>query len=90
MVEPHIKPGRKLSKFQSFMLTLMRLRSGATLRDLGYRFGKYEKTASKVFHHVLNVLAQKLEPFVYWLTREEIKENMKTLSRSRRSLNHLL
>jgi hypothetical protein len=81
MVEPYIKPGRKLSKFQCLILTLMRLRSGATLRDLGYRFGIYEKTAGKVFHHVLNVLAQKLEPFVYWPTREEIKENMPTCFR---------
>jgi hypothetical protein len=74
-VEPHMKSGTKLSKFQCLILTLLRLRTGSTARDSGYRFDVNDKTAGKIFYQVLNMLSQKLMSFVYWPTREELAES---------------
>jgi hypothetical protein len=73
-VEESIKPGKKLSKFQSFILFLMKLRSGATDRDMGYRFGISNVTAARIFHHILGVLYEMLDSLVYWPSREELQK----------------
>lgn len=46
----------KLTKFQMFVLTLMKLRLNLTFTDLGYRFQVDEKTASRYFHRGVFIL----------------------------------
>ena len=43
------KGAAKLSEFESFILTLMKLRLNASHYDLGFRFGVSESTVSRVF-----------------------------------------
>jgi hypothetical protein len=52
-VEGLIRKGKVVSKFQSLILTLMKLRLGATDRDMGYRFAISNVSAGRIFHHTL-------------------------------------
>jgi hypothetical protein len=67
---------RKLSKWQRYILTLIRLRTGCTARDLGYRFDVSDTNAGEIFHSTLNLLYYKLESAVFWPSRSQIIENM--------------
>jgi DDE superfamily endonuclease/Helix-turn-helix of DDE superfamily endonuclease len=62
----------RLSVWQTFVSTLMRLRTGCTARDLAYRFDISEATAGRAFHVTVNVLYQKLQPLVAWPDRQKI------------------
>jgi hypothetical protein len=76
-IEPEMPTkGHKLSNFQALILTLLRLRTGCTARDLGYRFDISDKTASRVFHHTLNLLYYKMKSLVFWPSREKIIKTM--------------
>ncbi|KAM9354261.1 uncharacterized protein KZ484_012436 [Pholidichthys leucotaenia] len=46
-IERHICDVKGVSKFQQFLLTLMRLRLNLTFQDLAYRFGIHASTASR-------------------------------------------
>jgi len=74
-VEPFIKHNYKyvLSKFQQFILTLMRLRLNVEFVFLGYIFGVSQRTASKVFHGVIDV---RYQPLVLWPERKHLQESM--------------
>ncbi|CAB4021047.1 Hypothetical predicted protein [Paramuricea clavata] len=56
-----IKPGlvvrNSLTKFQQFLLTLMRLRLNLSVQDLAYRFGVHASTVSR--HELSDLLADK-------------------------------
>lgn len=51
LCSPHIFSGcsNRLSKFQEFILVLMRLRLNIPFQDLAYRFGISRSTVSRVF-----------------------------------------
>jgi hypothetical protein len=55
----------KLSSFQAFMWTLVRLRTGFTVRDLGYRVDISDRTAGGIFHPTLNLLYHKMKSLVF-------------------------
>ena len=65
-----------LSKFQQFLLTMMRLRLNLPLCDLGYRFGVSTSTASRVFTAWLDVTYIRLSPLIKWPSREELWKTM--------------
>ena len=48
-------PTSKLSKFQAFILTLMKLRLNVSNYDLGFRFGISTTTVSRVWMEAMDV-----------------------------------
>ena len=65
-----------LSKFEQFVLTLMRLRLNLPLSDLGYRFGVSTSTAFRVFNTWLDVMFVRLSPLIRWPSRKELWKTM--------------
>ena len=65
-----------LSKFEQFVLTMMRLRLNLPLGDLGYRFGVSTSTAFRVFYTWLDVMFVRLSPLIRWPSREELWKTM--------------
>ena len=65
-----------LSKFEQFVLTMMRLRLNLPLSDLGYRFGVSTSTAFRVFNTWLDVMFVRLSPLIRWPSREELWKTM--------------
>ena len=65
-----------LSKFQQFLLTMMRLRLNLSLCDLGYRFGVSTSTALRVFTAWPDVTYIRLSPLIRWPSREELWKTM--------------
>ena len=61
-----------LSKFQQFIMTLMRLRLNLTLTDLGYRYHVHESTVSRVFTLWINLMHTRLSPLIRWPEREQL------------------
>ena len=54
------------SKFQQFLIVLMRLRLNLGVQDLGYRFGIHASTVSRYFRKWLDVLYVRLSGFITW------------------------
>ena len=61
-----------LSKFQQFIMTLMRLRLNLTLTDLGYSYHVHESTVSRVFTLWINLMHTRLSPLIRWPEREQL------------------
>lgn len=68
---------RKMSVFQSIVLTLMRLRLGLNFVDLGYRFNVSESTASSVFHSTLDIMYANLKQLIIWPDGKDIRKSMR-------------
>ncbi|XP_076350612.1 uncharacterized protein LOC143247080 [Tachypleus tridentatus] len=67
----YFRDTQSVSKFQQFILTLMRLRLDVPLQLLGYIFGLHTSTVSRIFQEVINI---RLVPiFVFWPEREELR-----------------
>ncbi|XP_041373742.1 uncharacterized protein LOC121386792 [Gigantopelta aegis] len=65
-----------LTRFQKFIITLMRLRLNLSITDLSYRFGVSNSTISKVFLATVNVMYERLQPLVRWPDRDELHDTM--------------
>ncbi|XP_059167320.1 uncharacterized protein LOC131949431 [Physella acuta] len=65
-----------LTKFQEFVLTLMKLRLSLPLRDLSYRFKISLSTASRIFEKWVRHMAHNLRQFIVWPEREDIQKTM--------------
>ena len=75
-------PGRprKLSKWQEFIMVLMRIRLGLFARDLAHRFDISESTVSTVFRAWVKFLRAELEPVcIIWPSKEQIRHYMPPL-----------
>lgn len=66
----------KISKFQKFVMTLMRLRLNVQVQDLSYRFGISTTNVSSTFKTVLHVLYISLKRFIVWPEREQLRKTM--------------
>lgn len=66
----------KLTKSQSLLLTMMKLRLGSDFIDLAYRFNASEHTVSRTFYTMINILYAKLKKFVFKPNRQAIQKNM--------------
>ncbi|XP_062593212.1 uncharacterized protein LOC134254688 [Saccostrea cucullata] len=77
-IEPYIPDSPRISvtKFQKFILVLIRLRLNAPVQDLAYRFQIGTSTVSRIFLTTLHVLYVQLKDFIYWPTREELRKTM--------------
>lgn len=68
------KPGkpRKLTLFQEFTLTLLRLRLGLNTYVLGMLFGISQSLVSSIFTSWISFMEQELSPLLKWPSREKI------------------
>ncbi|CAG2230297.1 unnamed protein product [Mytilus edulis] len=72
------KPGasRKLTFFEEFVITLLRLRLGLNTYVLSLLFGVSQSTISRVFTTWISLMAQCLGPLIKWPSKEKIKKHM--------------
>lgn len=72
------KPGkpRKLTLFQEFTLTLLRLRLGLNTYVLGMLFGISQSLVSSIFTSWISFMEQNLSPLLKWPSREKIDKHM--------------
>ena len=75
-VVPPSTTSTKLSGFQEFILTIMKLRLDSPFRDWAYRFSISISTASRIFTKWLNILDIRLSPLIIWPDRESLWKTM--------------
>lgn len=64
----------KLSKFQCFLLTLMKLRLNLSYYDLGFRFGVCRTTVARIFKKWIYIMNTKMsESLIKWPDRDAIQ-----------------
>ena len=56
----------KLTHFQVFMMTLMKLRLNPPMQDLAFRFGVSCSTVFRIIHKWLTLLDARLRPLILW------------------------
>ena len=66
----------KLSKFQSFTLTLMKIRLNVSNFDLAFRFGISATTVGRVFGRWIEVMEARLSFLITWPDRESLRKTM--------------
>lgn len=66
----------KLSKFQKFIIFLIKLRLACPIVDLAYRFKVSKSLISKTVKEVLHVMFVRLSPLIYWPQREDLHKTM--------------
>ncbi len=71
VVVPSMIP-TKLSPFQEFMLTIIRLKLNSPYKDLAYRFGISVSTVSRIFSKWLTLMDAVLQHLIIWPTRESL------------------
>ena len=76
-VSPHVtRQTQSLSRFQEFIIVLMKLRLNVPLQDLAYRFVVSVSTISRIFSHWIVLMDTRLFPFVYWPDRDQLWRTM--------------
>lgn len=78
VVECYVPHGvnNKLSKFQEFILFLMKLKLNSHNTDLAFRFGVSEATVSRIFDKWLYVADCRLKPYISWPDRISLQQTM--------------
>ena len=66
----------KLTKFQEFMLVMLKLRINCPLVDLGYRFNVSQSTASRILLKWLTQMDIRLKSLIIWPERENLQKTM--------------
>ena len=77
-LEPYIPESTRISlpKDHKLLLVLMKLRRNFPVQDLAYRFGISKATVSRTFLAVLHVMFVRLQRYIYWPEREELRRTM--------------
>ncbi|XP_070390408.1 uncharacterized protein [Dermacentor albipictus] len=78
LVECYVQHGvnNSLSKFQEFVLFLMKLKLNLQNADLGFRFKVSEATVSRIFRKWLYVADCRLKPYISWPDRVTLQQTM--------------
>nr|XP_054591229.1 uncharacterized protein LOC129155095 [Nothobranchius furzeri] len=78
LCEPYITygPMSVLSKFEQFMLVLIRLRLNLPLKDLAFRFKISLSSASRIWHKLIDILYEILEFQIEWSERHVLHATM--------------
>ena len=66
----------KLTKFQCFVLVLMKLRLNLANYDLGFRFCIHESTVSRIIINWIQMLDVSLSPLIIWPDKSEVQKTM--------------
>ena len=72
---PHSK-NRKLSNFQCFLMTLIKIRLNLSNYDLGFRFCVSEATVGRIFQKWIAAMDTCLSPIILWPEREAVEKTM--------------
>jgi len=72
---PNSSKGKLCIKDQ-FLLVLMKLRTGATNKDLAYRFGISPGRVSQLFHEWIDVLSRESKQLIAWPNQEMIRKTL--------------
>ncbi|XP_022810273.1 uncharacterized protein LOC111347275, partial [Stylophora pistillata] len=76
-VSSHVTPKTlSLSRFQKFVMVLMKLRLNVPFQDLAYRFMVSVPTVSRISSSWMGVMDTRLFPFVSWPVREQLWKTM--------------
>lgn len=67
---------KKLTKFEIFFITILKLRLALPFRYFEHKFGVSNQTISKYFSKCLYVLYCKMRSLVFWPEREQLKATM--------------
>ena len=67
---------RKLTNFEEFMLTIVKLRLNLQHKDLGYRFRISKSSVSQIFHKWLNILHAGLKFLIRWPSRQKLRASL--------------
>ena len=73
---PEISANHKLTHFQCFLLTLMKVRLGLSNYDLGFRFCVHETTVSRILIKWLQLLDVRTSSLIQWPDREQLQRTM--------------
>ena len=71
-----IRESPTLSKFQDFILRLMKLKLNMPIQDLAYRFRLSLSTVSRIFWAWMVVFSVRLAPLLRWPEREDLWRTM--------------
>ena len=72
----------KLTRFQEFILTLIKLRLDSPYKDLAYRFGISISTVSRIISKWLTMMDDELRDLIIWPTRDSQWKTMPLCFRS--------
>ena len=75
-LEPLILKRTSLTKFQQYILVLIRLRLNLAVMDLSYRFNVSQATVCRVFNSMIDLMYARMQPLVRWPSREELWKTM--------------
>ena len=81
LISPGIAQQRNsvLSKFDKFVITLVRLRLNLQVKDLAYRYDVTPSVISKAFAEVIDLLYENLKGVILWPAREQLRKTMPTV-----------
>ena len=65
----------KLSKFDVFLITFLKLRLDLPFTYLAYKYSVSTKTISNLFHTAVVCIHQRLQSFVFWPDQQALREN---------------
>ncbi|XP_060604759.1 uncharacterized protein LOC132757489 [Ruditapes philippinarum] len=75
-LEAYISAKLSLSKFETLMLTLIKLRLNLSNQFLSYQFKISQSNVSRSFTEVIDVMYIRMKPLVYWPDRETLRLTM--------------
>lgn len=76
-VSPHVnRRSARLSKFQEFILVVIKLRLNVPHQDIAYRFNVSRPVISRILLTWLTVMDVRLSPLIVWPDREQLQRTM--------------
>ena len=69
-------PRSSITKFQQFIMVLMKLRLNLPNQDIAYRFGIHQSSVSRNFRKWIDVMYIRLKPLIKWPEREDLLKTM--------------
>lgn len=78
LIAPHVSDHQHhtITKFQQFVMVLMKLRLNLSEVDLSYRFGIGQATISRLFEKWVGIMFTTLSPLVKWPEQREVQKTM--------------
>lgn len=76
LIHPRLQERKSMTKFQQFILTLMKMRLNLLGKDLAYRFKISESVVSNVFRDTIDVMYVAMGFLIIWPGKEELKLTM--------------
>ena len=70
-LEPLILKRTSLTKFQQYILVLIRLRLNLAMMDLSYRFNVSQATVCRVFNSMIDLMYARMQPLVRWPSKKK-------------------